>query len=170
MNASACSATVAPRCGCASQPVVGDVISPCCVGAPTDLSPGFSCRRSPTTSQRRTLRDETGLTGRFAPQRKGAKRVGIASICDAMHRFPLDVLRGRGRILVGARAPFNVTNVDQLGLARSLARTGNTPCNTPLPIRESACVQYLGQSMVHLYAASGRGRALWRCSLVRKRS
>jgi hypothetical protein len=65
VNASACSATAAPRCGCASQPVGGDARSPCCVGGYDRPLPGFSCRRSPTTSQRRTLRDETGLTGRF---------------------------------------------------------------------------------------------------------
>ena len=69
-------------------------------------------------SERRDGSDGT-LQPANAPQRKGstpsAKRVcesGIASICNAMHRFPFDVLRGRGRILVGARAPFNVTSVD----------------------------------------------------------
>ena len=137
--------------------------------------PGMRVLGSAWHECRGAPRGPVGPRGRCAPRAPAVCKLLAAGRrrrhgCDAMHRFPLDVLRGRGRILVGARAPFNVTNVDQLGLARSLARTGNTPCNTPLPIRESACVQYLGQSMVHLYAASGRGRALWRCSLVRKRS
>ena len=74
-------------------------------------------------SERRDGSDGT-LQPANAPQRKGstpsAKRVcesGIASICNAMHRFPFDVLLGRGRILVGARAPFNVTSVDYAAAA-----------------------------------------------------
>ena len=74
-------------------------------------------------SERRDGSDGT-LQPANAPQRKGstpsAKRIcesGIASICNAMHRFPFDVLLGRGRILVGARAPFNVTSVDNAAAA-----------------------------------------------------
>ena len=61
-----------------------------------------------------------------APQRKNfalkpsaicVSEFDAASICHAIHQFPLDVLRARGRILVGARAPFNVTRVDNAAVA-----------------------------------------------------
>ena len=103
-------------------------LSPICAPAhvqdePNDLAAPHSERRNGSGGMLKPVNAPPRKNFALKPSAICVSEFDAASICHAIHQFPLDVLRARGRILVGARAPFNVTRVDNAAAAMLGTRT-----------------------------------------------